>query len=592
MGTRARGARVPAREPRPARRPRSRAGWRRPRSRWASPACSTAPPHELSGGELQRVALGAALAGRPELVLLDEPTSQLDPVAGDELIWLLRRLNEEWGTAVVLAEHRLERCLAAADRVVAMDGGRVACDATPARVPGLGAPSAPVLQTPGARLFSLAGLAPAAGRASRTARAALRAHGLLRREPAAARRRAAPPGDRRRPDGRARRGATGPPALALRGVWHELTAGRRCCAASTSRWRPGEASRSWAATAPASRRCCASPPGLRAPTRGRVRAPGRVALLLQNPGDYFLRDRVGDEVRAEALAAAGLAHLAARHPRDLSGGERQLLALAIVLGGPSRPVAVCLDEPTRGMDRAHKARARRAPGRARGEGTAVLVATHDAEFAAAVARRVVLLGEGEVVADGPARRGAGRRVVLRHRGRADPGRRGRRAAPRRGRGAPARAARSRRSPRELAAGVGLVLAVALAAGFAWYERSRPSARLVALVGTLAALAALGRVAFAPLPSVKPTTDIVLLSGYALGGAPGFVIGSVAAFTSNLFFGQGPWTPWQMAGWGMVGLAGAGLGAVARPPPGTLAPGDRVRARRLPSSARSSTSGPG
>ena len=71
----------------------------------------------LSGGELQRVALAAALVGRPRLVLLDEPTSQLDPVAGDELIGLLRRLNEEWGMAVVLAEHRLERCLAAADRV-------------------------------------------------------------------------------------------------------------------------------------------------------------------------------------------------------------------------------------------------------------------------------------------------------------------------------------------------------------------------------------------------------------------------------------------------------------------------------------------
>ena len=69
------------------------------------------PTDELCGGELQRVALGAALAGRPRLVLLDEPTSQLDPVAGDELVWLLRRLNEEWGTAVVLAEHRLERCL-------------------------------------------------------------------------------------------------------------------------------------------------------------------------------------------------------------------------------------------------------------------------------------------------------------------------------------------------------------------------------------------------------------------------------------------------------------------------------------------------
>ena len=74
--------------------------------------------HELSGGEKQRVALGAALAGRPKLVLLDEPTSQLDPVAGDELIGLLRRLNEEWETTIVLAEHRLERCLGAADRVI------------------------------------------------------------------------------------------------------------------------------------------------------------------------------------------------------------------------------------------------------------------------------------------------------------------------------------------------------------------------------------------------------------------------------------------------------------------------------------------
>ena len=86
---------------------------------------------ELSGGELQRVALGAALATRPALVLLDEPTSQLDPVAGDELLGVLRRLNEEWGTTVVLAEHRLERCLSAADRVIAMRDGAVAFDGSP-----------------------------------------------------------------------------------------------------------------------------------------------------------------------------------------------------------------------------------------------------------------------------------------------------------------------------------------------------------------------------------------------------------------------------------------------------------------------------
>jgi ABC-type multidrug transport system ATPase subunit len=140
--------------------------------------------------------------------------------------------------------------------------------------------------------------------------------------------------------------------------------------------------------------------GLTDPTRGKVARAGRVALLLQNPGDYTLRDRVGDELPAAVLAAAGLDHLADRHPRDLSGGERQRLALTIVLHG-ERPAVVCLDEPTRGMDRRHKdALVALLQGLA-DAGTAVIVATHDAEFAAAFAARTVLLGDGRPVADAP-----------------------------------------------------------------------------------------------------------------------------------------------------------------------------------------------
>jgi energy-coupling factor transport system substrate-specific component len=108
-----------------------------------------------------------------------------------------------------------------------------------------------------------------------------------------------------------------------------------------------------------------------------------------------------------------------------------------------------------------------------------------------------------------------------------------------------------------------VLAAALATGAAWYEHSRPDARTVALVATLAAFAALGRVAFAALPNVKPSTDIVLVSGYALGAAPGFMVGAVCGLASNVFFGQGPWTPWQMAAWGLIGAAGAGLAVITR-----------------------------
>lgn len=108
-----------------------------------------------------------------------------------------------------------------------------------------------------------------------------------------------------------------------------------------------------------------------------------------------------------------------------------------------------------------------------------------------------------------------------------------------------------------------VLAFALAAGFAWYERSHSPAKMVALVAALAALAAAGRVAFAPIPNVKPTTDIVIIAGFALGAAPGFAVGAVAALASNVIFGQGPWTPWQMLAWGLCGLLGAALGHASR-----------------------------
>ena len=107
----------------------------------------------------------------------------------------------------------------------------------------------------------------------------------------------------------------------------------------------------------------------------------------------------------------------------------------------------------------------------------------------------------------------------------------------------------------------LILAAVLLAGFAWYERSRPPAQVVALVAALAALAIAGRIAFAAFPNVKPTTDIVVFAGYALGGAPGFAVGALTALVSNFWFGQGPWTPWQMAGWGMCGLLGAALAAL-------------------------------
>jgi len=347
----------------------------------------------LSGGEQQRVALASALAGRPQLLVLDEPTSQLDPVAGDELVWLLRRLNEEWGTAVLLAEHRLERCLPAADRVLVLEDGAVVSDSAPAPFLEWAAEERPTLATPAATLFARAGLRPPPVTV-REARDRLRAAGLLPeiapRAAGAARADGARRGIRRRP----------PAALEFRGVWHELRDGPAILRGLDLRVEPGERVVIMGRNGAGKSTLLRHARGLLEPTRGRVERGGEVALLMQNPGDYLIHERADQEVGETGLAAAGLAGRGSANPRDLSGGERQRLALELVLAGAT-PAVVCLDEPTRGMDRGWKDELAARLGRLADDGAAVLVATHDTEFAAHLAERAVLLGQGDVIADGP-----------------------------------------------------------------------------------------------------------------------------------------------------------------------------------------------
>jgi energy-coupling factor transporter ATP-binding protein EcfA2 len=352
----------------------------------------------LSGGELQRVALGAALAGRPALIALDEPTSQLDPVAGDELIATLRRLNEDYGAAILLAEHRLERCLGLADRVIALQDGRVACDAPPARFLEWAVTEAPELATPSARLLSGIGLSPARG--VKAARSRLREHGLLPERDDSGPPLAGQERPRRREPralGRARETS----ALAFDRVWHEVRDGPVILRRLSLTIAPGERVALMGRNGAGKSTLLRHASGLMEPTRGRVIRAGRVALLLQNPTDYLVHDLVSSEATAPALEAVGLdpGLLGDRYPRDLSGGEKQRLALAIVLGDPegSSPAVLCLDEPTRGVDRGLKADLARLLKRLP---SAVLVATHDPEFAAAFANRVILLADGGVIADG------------------------------------------------------------------------------------------------------------------------------------------------------------------------------------------------
>jgi energy-coupling factor transport system ATP-binding protein len=348
----------------------------------------------LSGGELQRVALAAALVTRPRLVLLDEPTSQLDPVAGDELIWLLRRLNEEWGVSVLLAEHRLERCLAAADRVIALEDGSVGFDGAPRDFLAWSLAHDPALSTPGARMFSLAGIDPLPV-GVRDARSLLEARGAVVGEAGA------PAEDTER----------GPAVMRAADLWVELDRGdslHDVLKGVDLELRAGERVALMGRNGAGKSTLLRAAAGLLEPVRGRIETEGGCALLGQSPADFLVRERVEEELPGEegrqALEAVGLEAFAERDPRDLSGGESQRLALAITLAGRERqgPGLVALDEPTRGMDRARKEDLAALAGRLADRGAAILIATHDVEFAAAFAERVVMLGDGVVIADGAA----------------------------------------------------------------------------------------------------------------------------------------------------------------------------------------------
>ncbi len=310
--------------------------------------------------------------------------------------------------------------------MIALEDGAVVHDGSPSSFLHFAAQHEPSLQTPGAKLFALAGIGPPPV-GVKQARASLRREGLLPDEPDPHLAQPASHGEARRRDGvcadlpdtdtsganpriagvrgrltrRGRGDVVAASALALHGVWCEIPRGPAILRGVDLVIAPGERVALMGRNGAGKSTLLRHAAGLVVPTRGKIQRAGRVALLLQNPNDYFLHERVRDELSQEALQRAGLQALAERNPHDLSGGERQRLALAIVADGGEPPVVVALDEPTRGMDREAKAQLADELHRRASEGQAVIVATHDPEFAASCAQRAILLADGRVIADGP-----------------------------------------------------------------------------------------------------------------------------------------------------------------------------------------------
>ena len=364
-------------------------------------------PASLSGGERQRVAIAAAMATHPATLVLDEPTSQLDPWAAEEVLTVLERLNAELGTTIVLVEHRLERVLGWANRLLVLDAhGGLAAFGTTQNVAG-GLPSPP----PVVRLGHGLGWEPI----PLTVRDARRARDRFRPDPNTL----PPPAEIDLPQG------YGDRTVEFNHVtfaYGKRTVLRNLSVAFTSGSVTALMGRNGSGKTTVLKHVI----GLLRPAAGTVhvlgsdirrRDPadlaGTIGYLPQRPAALLFNETVAKELAFSmhaqhragdvpgVLERLGLTGLADRSPFDLAGGERQRAALAAVL--ITDPPILLLDEPTRGMDDVWKRQLGRLLRDMADHGATIVIATHDVELVAATAHRVIVLGNGEVVADGSPR---------------------------------------------------------------------------------------------------------------------------------------------------------------------------------------------
>ena len=532
----------------------------------------------LSGGQKQMLNLASVVVMRPDVLILDEPTSQLDPIAASTFLHTLRKLNEELGLTILLSEQRLEEAVPLADHLIVLERGRLLASGAP-----------------------------------QEAAAAVRGHAIFSAMPTAARIAAALGAPEHLPltvrEGRAylRRYAQHPlqetksapaqaqPVLRVRDGWFRYAQNAPDVLRNFSlTLRPGELYALTGSNGSGKTTALGVLAGQLRLYRGSVYLDGKkqralqplrdgIAAVPQDPRALFTADTVRADLASLGRDAAlldtvvqqmALAPLLERHPFDLSGGEQQRAALAKVL--LMQPRVLLLDEPTKGMDGAFKAEFGALLRTLCAQGTAVCIVSHDVEFCAQYADRCGLLFRGEVVTENDPRTffsgnyfytTAAARIA-------------RTAAP----GA-VLCEESRRLTRRTWVTLGILLLAipALMAVFVcvWDERKyyltslllvglmfvpfvlrfegrRPQARELVLLSTMTALAVAGRAAFYWLPQCKPVCAIVILTAVAFTPEAGFVTGAAAGLISNFFFGQGPWTPWQMLGFGLVGFVGGVL----------------------------------
>ncbi len=593
---------------------------------------------ELSGGQKQLLNLASIMAMQPSVLILDEPTGQLDPIAAADFLAAVGKINRELGITVIMTEHRLEEVFPMSDRVICMDKGEIICDGAPAEV--------------GLQLRE-------------------RGHGMFLAMPAPMRIYAGVKNDLPCPvtvrDGRAwldnvskdkvlaeRAGHCAPhikdnAVIELSDVWFRYERDLPDVVKGLSlKVNKGDFLCILGGNGTGKTTMLTLVSGIGKPYRGKVKLfgeeiggigsarlfGGMLGVLPQNPQSLFVKKTVYEdlleilpdkkmaETEKERIvrsvsAFCRIEALLFSHPYDLSGGEQQRAALAKVL--LLKPRVLLLDEPTKGLDAEFKQEFAAILRGLNRQGVTIVMVSHDIEFCAEHAKRCAMFFDGNIVSEGAPREffagnsfyttAANRMArhvlpgavtaedVIAALGGAPPphkeigtpydGRFGGGQPPEPSKDAGGYSAMTDQPPdgkraltgRTLAAAGMILAAIPLTIYFGIYflddrryyfismliiletmlpfvlifENRRPQARELVILAVMCAIGVAGRVAFFMLPQFKPVVALVIISGVAFGGEAGFLVGAMTAFLSNMFFGQGPWTPWQMFALGIIGF---------------------------------------
>lgn len=575
--------------------------------------------NELSGGQKQILSLASVMVMDPKILVLDEPTSQLDPIAATDFLKVLAKINRELGVTVILSEHRLEEAFELASRVIVLNNGEILCDDIPKNVGlklkntgsemFLAMPSAmrvwagtnseddcPITVCDGVEfLTNLKSKQPLfplvqAQDTIKTNEIALECKELWFRY------------QKDLPDV-----VKGLSLKLYKGEFYALLGGNGSGKTTTLKLLSS----------------------LKKAYSGSIKANGKVCMLPQNPQTIFAKDTVEKDLLetldtakiskeekqkrlAEISALCEIQEILNKHPYDISGGEQQKAALAKML--LLEPEILLLDEPTKGFDAAFKVTFAKIIKKLNQQGVTVLMVSHDIEFCAEYATRCGMFFDGNIVAENTAREffsgnsfyttSANRMarhiipkavtvkdIITCFGGNIEENfdnkndnkpKKGQKEDFKTKEESQKRKAKPRLSKRTILATIItlLLISITIFLGAFYFENKhynivalivlflcitpfilvfegrKPKARELCIIAVLCAVAVASRGIFFMLPQIKPVLALTVIAGVALGGESGFLIGAVSMLLSNMLFSQGPFTPWQMFAMGIIGfLAG-------------------------------------